>query len=315
MAKIHTHYDNLKVSRMAPPEVIRAAYKALSQKYHPDKNPGDEKAARIMAILNSAYNTLSDQQRRREHDEWIAAEEWEIEWLESTGSEESKGKERDDNGRSSATSALRNPRIWLLSVICLSLGWLGSLAMQSSPKLLPDAFSRLFSFELTPESKPENKTDASKSIAAVDGWVAAKPTAVEVPDTRPETRIIAVSQIRLPDSVEGCEADTPARPPLAPNGEPWPVRSGYLDGYKTDNFGGYTQITLDNSGNAADVFAKLFDVEKNQNVRQVFVLAREKFLIDKLTTGNYELRYQALPMSAQDRINCTMRKLTQTSAK
>jgi hypothetical protein len=43
MAKIHTHYDNLKVSRHAPQEVIRAAYKALSQKYHPDKNPGDER--------------------------------------------------------------------------------------------------------------------------------------------------------------------------------------------------------------------------------------------------------------------------------
>ncbi|HWW71705.1 MAG TPA: J domain-containing protein, partial [Duganella sp.] len=88
MGKIHTHYDNLKVSRMAPQEVIRAAYKALSQKYHPDKNPGDEKAARIMAILNSAYDTLSDTQRRREHDEWIAAEEWEIEWLESTRGED-----------------------------------------------------------------------------------------------------------------------------------------------------------------------------------------------------------------------------------
>src|SRR3954466_13594277 len=92
MAKIHTHYDNLKVSRMAPQEVIRAAYKALSQKYHPDKNPGDEKAARIMAIVNSAYNTLSDPQRRKEHDEWIAAEEWEIEWLESTRAEDARDK-------------------------------------------------------------------------------------------------------------------------------------------------------------------------------------------------------------------------------
>ena len=67
MAKIHTHYDNLKVARGAPAEVIRAAYKALSQKYHPDKNPGDEKAARIMAIVNTAYNILSDPVRRREH--------------------------------------------------------------------------------------------------------------------------------------------------------------------------------------------------------------------------------------------------------
>ena len=84
MAKIHTHYDNLKVARLAPQEVIRAAYKALTQKYHPDKNPGDEKAARIMAILNTAYGILGDPVRRKEHDEWIAAEEWEIEWLEST---------------------------------------------------------------------------------------------------------------------------------------------------------------------------------------------------------------------------------------
>ena len=79
MAKIHTHYDNLKVSRHAPQEVIRAAYKALSQKYHPDKNPGDERAARIMAIVNTAYNILSDPVRRKEHDDWIASEEWEVE--------------------------------------------------------------------------------------------------------------------------------------------------------------------------------------------------------------------------------------------
>ena len=76
MGKIHTHYDNLKVARGAPQEVIRAAYKALSQKYHPDKTPGDEKAARIMAIVNTAYGTLSDPQRRKEHDEWITQEEW-----------------------------------------------------------------------------------------------------------------------------------------------------------------------------------------------------------------------------------------------
>lgn len=77
VAMLHTHYDNLKVARRAPQEVIRAAYKALSQKYHPDKNPGDAKAAHVMAMLNSAYGILADPQRRREHDEWIAAEEWE----------------------------------------------------------------------------------------------------------------------------------------------------------------------------------------------------------------------------------------------
>ena len=38
MKKIHTHYDNLKVARNAPIEVIRAAYKSLSHKHHPDRN-------------------------------------------------------------------------------------------------------------------------------------------------------------------------------------------------------------------------------------------------------------------------------------
>lgn len=72
MAQIHTHYDNLKVARNAPPEVIRAAYKTLSQKYHPDRNSENPDAIRVIQIINSAYAVLSDPAKRREHDEWIA---------------------------------------------------------------------------------------------------------------------------------------------------------------------------------------------------------------------------------------------------
>lgn len=75
MARIHTHYDNLKVARNAPPEVIRAAYKTLSQKYHPDRNPNNPDAVRIIKIINSAYEVLSDSRKRQEHDEWITREE------------------------------------------------------------------------------------------------------------------------------------------------------------------------------------------------------------------------------------------------
>lgn len=75
MAQLHTHYDNLKVARNAPPEVIRAAYKTLSQKYHPDRNPGSADAIRIIQIINSAYEVLSDPVKRQEHDDWIARTE------------------------------------------------------------------------------------------------------------------------------------------------------------------------------------------------------------------------------------------------
>lgn len=73
--QLHTHYDNLKVARNAPDSVIRAAYKALSQQYHPDKNGGDEGAARVMRLINQAYAELSDPTRRQAHDAWIAQQE------------------------------------------------------------------------------------------------------------------------------------------------------------------------------------------------------------------------------------------------
>lgn len=68
---IHTHYDNLKVTRDAPPEVIKAAYRALASKYHPDKNPGDVRAKKIMCLINSANAVLSDPAKKAEHDLWI----------------------------------------------------------------------------------------------------------------------------------------------------------------------------------------------------------------------------------------------------
>ena len=73
--KVHTHYDNLKVARNAPIEVIRAAYRSLSQKYHPDRNPNDPESTRIMTLINTSYEVLSDPQKRAEHDDWIRRQE------------------------------------------------------------------------------------------------------------------------------------------------------------------------------------------------------------------------------------------------
>ena len=47
------YYDNLQISKTASDEVIRAAYRALSQKHHPDKNPANREAAeRVMKLVN-----------------------------------------------------------------------------------------------------------------------------------------------------------------------------------------------------------------------------------------------------------------------
>lgn len=72
MSKVHTHYDNLKVARDAPPEVIRAAYKTLCHKFHPDRHGGSVKATQTFQLINTAYEVLSDPVRRHQHDAWIA---------------------------------------------------------------------------------------------------------------------------------------------------------------------------------------------------------------------------------------------------
>jgi curved DNA-binding protein CbpA len=66
-----TYYDVLKVERDATPERVRAAYRKLAQKYHPDKMPDNANASRAMAAINAAYEVLSDGHRRAEHDLWI----------------------------------------------------------------------------------------------------------------------------------------------------------------------------------------------------------------------------------------------------
>ncbi len=75
MKKFRTHYDNLNVARNADIAVIKAAYKALAQKYHPDRNANNPNAERIMKIINTAYQVLIDPVRRAEHDKWIDEQE------------------------------------------------------------------------------------------------------------------------------------------------------------------------------------------------------------------------------------------------
>lgn len=75
MPKVHSHYENLKVARDASMADIRAAYRTLTRQYHPDRNPGNDGAARVMAVVNVAYGVLSDPVKRAEHDRWIAEEE------------------------------------------------------------------------------------------------------------------------------------------------------------------------------------------------------------------------------------------------
>lgn len=297
MAKIHTHYDNLKVARGAPAEVIRAAYKALSQKYHPDKNPGDEKAARIMAIVNTAYNTLSDPVRRKEHDEWIASEEWEVEWLESTGADEAPGRAgRPDDWEPRAPDLLarprarlmRDPRWWLGLASCFVAGAAAAVYLVEPPRgKLPPALAWAGKPDPIP-SVPRDRPDELGADASTEGW--ARRFGAEGKEPPPDIKALAVTQLVVPARAPDCGTDLQTL--TAPSGDPWPAESGYLPGYPVSNDGSEMQVVIDNSANASPIFVKLYDLDRRSNVRHAYVQPRASFLIDKLSAGKYEVRYQ-----------------------
>ncbi len=58
------HYEVLQVVRSAEPEVIRAAYRALARKYHPDSGG----SLNAMKAINEAWAVLADSARRAAYD-------------------------------------------------------------------------------------------------------------------------------------------------------------------------------------------------------------------------------------------------------
>jgi len=61
-------YKTLGVSKEAPADEIKKAYRKLARKYHPDRNPDDPKAEERFKEAQHAYDTLSDPEKRKQYD-------------------------------------------------------------------------------------------------------------------------------------------------------------------------------------------------------------------------------------------------------
>lgn len=69
------YYEILGVNRTATEKEIKQAYRRLARKHHPDVNPGDKAAEARFKEINTAYEVLSDPEKRKKYDRF--GEHWE----------------------------------------------------------------------------------------------------------------------------------------------------------------------------------------------------------------------------------------------
>lgn len=79
---------------------IKAAYKRMAKRYHPDHNQGDKEAEEKFKIVNEAYHTLSDPEKKLRYDSrfyWVREEYNDLYWQEVKRKRYEQWKEAQEN--------------------------------------------------------------------------------------------------------------------------------------------------------------------------------------------------------------------------
>ena len=325
MNSLHTHYDTLMVSRNASPEVIRAAFRSLSQKYHPDKNNHPD-ANRIMQQFNESYKILSDPIERSKYDKLL-----------NEYARSSNDKNKYDHARTSNHSDRKNKVVVINIPDSVSFSRLKDYLSHFSSKIKPlliKAFKIIFYIAVlifliniffsyidgsSEYNAAEDLSDAQREVA--DAMQELNEASEEYEDYEEYSYPSDTAEYAAAQAVAAAERDIAAAQTIeqgmtdisvdedymstndmssyknyAPNGEPYPVSAGYVAGYPRLNNNGASILTIDNSRNTEAVFGKLYylDGSKLEAVRYFYIPGGGGLNLRDISPGNYDVRYKGL---------------------
>jgi hypothetical protein len=298
--KTSTHYQILEVSDDASETEIRAAWDALSRTYRGETAHANPEASRRMAIIDAAYAVLIDPIQRRQHDEWIA--------LRNVGERAAK---------------LRR-MVYFRWTAFILLASLGAALSKDLTRLIRGPITPATSTVSTPlvqRSLNLPATSASDQVNVRNGGISSSSgSAQPAPNIRPSEQIETAQTENLSpgicqpniwdlshpanETLEEVRAREQARAAAAagagcwrkldPQGRPWPRNSGYLAGFFAFNDDGLSTLKIDNALNSNSVYVKIYDLDANRPVRQVFIRDRGTVTLRNLSPGRYEMRYRNL---------------------
>lgn len=302
--KIHTHYDNLKVTRNAPLEVIKAAYKAMAQKFHPDRNPGRD-AERVMKLVNEAWDVLSDTNRRAEHDRWIIEQESvqkmqaqrakDIRSTTSKPADSQSGFARQDSMRPNRqSSSNKEPGRPTPS----------APYAQSAPQTSSSQILLLFGVVglvlfITYRANQGSKAEAPTQIPASEPTKDVRSVANN-PPFPPANTNFTPSPNTPSKTTESTYSESRGRRALLEYGQAIPQSSGPILGSMQTTSTGLSTVTIDNSQNNTDVVLKLCDGAWTHCLpaRHIFIARGDRFTMRSISPGSYDIRYVSLDSGA-----------------
>jgi hypothetical protein len=269
-----SHYDVLEVSRTASPEVIRAAYRSLCLKYHPDRASGGD-ADGHMAAINAAYDVLSDPVKRALYDARLSHRRPAAHPPQPSTQTQRGTPTSPETPPKAASTEETEP--WLVGVV----KDIGRLIYQ----LL--VFAVGYSLSLV----------GVAAVLLLVIWIAMKFTYPESERTR--TAPTAATMPVAPAPASGADQQAPrwVRPTTTPYGNPWPVLPSLLDGAPQRRTNGLSSLEIDNTSNDSDVHVKLVAVaasSEQQVVREAYVPRGTRFTFARIARGRYHIRYLSL---------------------